>query len=117
MSKAPRINGRTCRPYVQAKKPFTNSNGQLYGKWETPDLYVVYSYGPHWPLFVYDHTLGAWYENGDRCSSTTSRHHSYANPYVNTWSGSCGWLRGLVAARIGEHTQMQRIGRTFGLAA
>lgn len=111
------VSGWKARPLVQSKTNFKNNNGQLYGKWETPTLYVVYSYGPHWPLFIYDAALDAWYENMDRASVTTSKHRSQTCPYVNTWSSSCGWLRGLIAARVGEHLQMQRLERSLGLAA
>lgn len=85
-----RINGRTCRPYVEKKIPFQNSNGQLFGRWETPLMYVVYSYGPHWPLFVWDGF--DWYENEDKYSPTTSKHRTQAHPLKPTQPRSCSWL-------------------------
>ena len=116
MSKAiPRINGRTCRPYVQAKKAFKNSNGQLYAVWHTPMLYVVYSYGEHWPLFVHDGF--DWYENEDKCSRTTARHHSLANPYASTTARSCTWLKNFITTHRGYHRQLETFQRDMGLAA
>jgi len=79
----PRINGRHCRPYVQGLKPFRNSNGQLYATWvrdSAGDRYIVYSYGEHWPLHIWDSVSQCWYSNTDRRSRTTSRHYSQAHP-------------------------------------
>lgn len=116
MSKAtPRINGRNCRPYVQERKAFTNSNGQLYAVRHTPLLYVVYSYGEHWPLFVWDGF--DWYENEDRCSPTTSRHHSYANPYKETDKRSVHWLKQFIASHKGHYHAMDKAQSTLSLAA
>lgn len=77
-----RTTNRNARDYVRNGIPFKNSNGQLFGHWETPTLYVVYSYGDHWPLFVWDN--GEWLENSDKYSVTTSRHHSQAHPHKDT---------------------------------
>lgn len=116
MSKsAPRINGRKCRPYVQDRKAFQNSNGQLYAVRHTPLLYVVYSYGEHWPLFVHDGF--DWYENEDRCSPTTSRHRSYANPYAATQLRSCKWLRNFIANHTGHYRQLETFQNDMALAA
>jgi hypothetical protein len=93
-AKPVRVSGWKARAYVQNGINFTNHNGQLYGRWESPSLYVVYSYGAHWPLFVYDTTLATWYENEDRASRTTSKHRTQTHPLVNTETRSCGWLRG-----------------------
>lgn len=92
-----RINGRNCRPYVEKKIPFKNSNGQLFGRWETPLMYVVYSYGTHWPLYVW--TGFDWFENEDYYSRTTTRHRSNARPYNSpTQPRSCSWLKLIIAA-------------------
>jgi hypothetical protein len=84
-----RINGRLAHQYVSKCKPFKNSNGQLYGHWEAGGVaysdgggmrYVVYSYGKHWPLFVWDDESQCWYGNSDKNSVTTTKHRTYANP-------------------------------------
>lgn len=102
----------TCRKagdYARNGIPFENSNGQLYGTWDTPDTYVVYSYGTHWPLFVYDNTSSTWYENEDKYSVTTSRHHSQAHPLTETTKLSRNALRNLI--------DLLRVKRRMGLAA
>ncbi len=45
-------------------------------------VYVVYSYGYHFPLYVYDKVLSVWYENTDKYSVTTSKHKSQLRPSV-----------------------------------
>jgi len=42
--------------------------------------YIVYSYGLHWPLFIYDYKKQQWYGNSDKYSVTTSRHYGKLNP-------------------------------------
>ena len=79
-----RINGRLSRPYVQRKLPFKNSNGQLYAEWHGDDRYAVYSYGPHWPLFVYVPEVNLWFENKEKYGPTTSKHRTFTHPHCDT---------------------------------
>lgn len=91
--RGPRINGRQCRSYVKKREPFRNSNGQLYAVWTAAGVayadtpvgmrYVVYSYGEHWPLFIWDDLTQRWYANSEKYGTTTSRHHSQAHPHVD----------------------------------
>ena len=74
------VSGWKCRTYVQQRKPFHNSNKQLYGKWVSSDRYVVYSYGPHWPLLVWDEATSRWYANYYKTSRTTTKHASQTHP-------------------------------------
>jgi hypothetical protein len=90
-----RTTGQRCRPYVTARQPFTNSNGQLFARYEQ-GLFVVYSYGAHWPLYIYD---GAqWLENSDRASMTTSKHRSQARPSVTTTLADCRTMKSIIDA-------------------
>lgn len=82
-------NGK-CRNYVVARLPFKGSN--LWGEWVKPlttlrnetdkHQYVVYSYGQHFPAYVY--SGGMWFENEDKYSPTTSKHMSQARPTDKT---------------------------------
>lgn len=99
MNKPIKVSGWKARQFAQQRLPFTNHNKQLFGRWETPQLYVVYSYGTHWPLFAYDTTLNLWYENEDRCSRTTSKHRSQTHPLGSTELRSCGWLRTYITSQ------------------
>ena len=115
LTKTPRINGRLARPYVQARNPFQNHSSQLYAVQHTPTLYVVYSYGSHWPLFVHDGF--DWHENEDRCSPTTSKHRTQTHPHTETIKKSCTWLRNFITSHMGYHRQLERFQRDMGLAA
>ena len=94
-----RVNGRQARLWTTQRVPFKNSNGQLYGHWEGAGVpfsegsamrYVVYSYGRHWPLFVWDDATQRWYGNSDRHSVTTTKHRTYAHP--DGYSSDMHWL-------------------------
>lgn len=88
----PRIANKACRRFVEARQPFRGSN--MYAERRTAshghsDLYVVYSYGEHWPLYIAevpDDACGeiTWYENNERYSQSTQRQQSQARPsYVH----------------------------------
>ena len=93
--KSTRVSGFACRPYVKARKPFHNSNKQLYAQWQTDDMYVVYSYGAHWPLFI--NWKGVWFENEDKTSRTTTAHHGKTHPHKPTVPLSCSAMKRLVS--------------------
>ena len=79
------VPGTRARQYVQRKLDFTNSIGSFWGYYSHRQRqYAVYSYGPHWPLFIYSHQTKTWYENADRYGTTTSKHHGQAHPLTDT---------------------------------
>jgi len=102
------VTRREARAKVQALEEFKTSNGNLFARWEkyhpvgTPSAwrYVVYSYGEHWPLFIW--CDGHWYGNEDKRSVTTSHHRSYAHPLqpIKAWL-TCGEMKKL--AHTGSH--------------
>lgn len=118
-----RTTNRNAREYVRNGVPFKNSNGQLFGRWETPTLFVVYSYGEHWPLFAWDGQTNEWLENYDKYSVTTSRHRTYAHPLADTNQMSRTMLKHIMTNRISEHwasrraTALSEVQTTLGLAA
>ena len=77
-----RVANQDARRYVQNLEEFQGSH--TFGQWNTVggERYVVYSYGQHWPLFIYEG--GKWYENADKYSRTTSRHHGQLHPLCDT---------------------------------
>lgn len=76
----PRVANVKCRPYVTERDPFKGSN--LYGIYSLMDadheVYTVFSYGDHYPMFIY--TEGMWFENEDKYSPSTSKQKSQARP-------------------------------------
>jgi hypothetical protein len=99
------VTRREARAKVQARHPFRTSNGQLFGRWVSPNVYAVYSYGEHWPLFMWDSFT--WFENEDRHSVTTSHHRGYTHPHTATQARSTTWLRQFIAAE--ETRQRQQV--------
>ena len=88
MTKA--IPNYKARAYVQRKEHFDGAN--VYARWHRRSdslqskqtIYVVYSYGNHFPLFVYDADADVWVENSDKFSATTSKHRTQLHPLCET---------------------------------
>lgn len=59
--------------FIARREAFTTGNETLYGN-NHGDWYVVYSYGPHWPLAACHKPTGAWFVNESKTSNTTTRH-------------------------------------------
>jgi hypothetical protein len=102
-----RIANSKARGYVSSHKPFMGSN--LFAKWlyptdtnpevEDKGVYVVYSFGDHYPMFVY--AEGTWFENEDKFSRTTSKHKTQCRPTERTILLSTAWMKQLVAVGYG----------------
>ena len=101
-----KINGVTahettvgeCRQYVDRRVPFHTTNKQLFGYWCASGVYAVFSYGQHWPLFVYEPTTCKWFANEDKYGTTTSKHYGKAHPFATpTTKLSCTAMKKLVA--------------------
>jgi hypothetical protein len=73
-----RTSNSKCREFVQLREPFQASS--LFAE-ERNGVYAVYSYGYHFPIFVY--CEGNWYANSGRYSVSTSKHRSQAHPLEN----------------------------------
>jgi hypothetical protein len=87
-----RVSNSKARQYVEKLEEFQGSN--TFGKWldvgngrtETNLLYVVYSYGSHFPMYVWDSTEKKWLGNKDKYSQSTTRHQSLLRPSsVGIW--------------------------------
>ena len=72
-----KIANKNAREYVNRCEDFTGNN--TFGQREI-NQYVVYSYGHHFPMYVYDYTTQEWYANSDKYSPTTSKHQSQCRP-------------------------------------
>lgn len=109
----PRVNHKDMRHCISAKREFKSYSGSVYAK-HHQDLYIVFSYGEHFPMYVFDFNTRSWYGNGDKYSPTTSRHQSQANPgVVSDWLDTdtlkrlinLGGLTPLIAARMTQHAR------------
>lgn len=81
---------------VKSKSMFTAGN-VFSINYPVTGYYIVFSYGLHWPLFIYDHRKGQWYGNSDKYSVTTSKHYGKLNP-GNVLPLSCEEMKRLVDA-------------------
>ena len=77
-----RIANRKSYEYTTTQRPFIANN--LYAENINDRFYVVYSYGPHWPLWVYDRQVRVWYGHNSKYSQTTSKHKFQSKPSVET---------------------------------
>ena len=81
---------------VEGRMPFHGNS--VFATWVSNSLYVVYSYGTHFPMYVYDANAsvfdgfgsvvskGVWLGNSDRYSVTTSKHQGKTRPNtVHKW--------------------------------
>lgn len=74
-----RISNRQAHGYVDRHQPFIAHN--IFAQWTNDgNRYVVYSYGKHWPMFIWDNQTNRWYENASKYSVTTSKHRSQTRP-------------------------------------
>jgi len=84
-----KITNNEARSYVMRKENFDTVNETMFAKTiedHKAHTYTVYSYGHHFPMYVYDYKTGEWYGNKDKFSRTTSKHQSIAKPHgVDTW--------------------------------
>ncbi len=86
MSKIKQVSNADARDYVQKCIEFQGSNTfarEVHTDHST--LYVVYSYGEHFPMFIAetdDDGVTRWYSNQDRFSMTTSKHRTQLHPHV-----------------------------------
>lgn len=92
------------------------SGNSIYGQnWTIGDvsMYVVFSYGTHWPLWIY--RRGKWYGNSDKYSVTTGRHRTASNPgCIDEWL-SCDDMKHLL--HTGEPPPPDGIKRLLAVSA
>jgi hypothetical protein len=69
-----------CTQHVKNREVFKANN--IFSESLPDGAYVVYSYGHHFPMYLYTH--GVWYRNKDRYSVSTSKHMSQASPGLDT---------------------------------
>ena len=76
-----KVANKNARQYVDELKVFEGSNTFAENKVQYDDkLYVVFSYGYHFPMYIYDYQAGMWIGNEDRYSMSTSKHQSQCRP-------------------------------------
>ena len=74
-----KISNKQLEEYTKDLTEFVNHTDTVFAR-STDELYVVYSYGEHFPMYIYDHQSEMWFGNSDRYSPTTTRHQTLAQP-------------------------------------
>jgi len=79
------INNNQMHEYTTEHIAFDNNTGSAYARYKHnpnmhTDLYIVYSYGEHFPMYVYDSGIEQWFGNETKYSPTTSKHQTLARP-------------------------------------
>jgi hypothetical protein len=86
-----KISNCNARQYVKDCKEFKANN--LWSEWIADTntqnqteaaRYVVYSYDRHWPLFIYEARIDAWFENASKYGVTTSKHKTQSHPHIGS---------------------------------
>ena len=76
-----RLANTELRGPIKRRNLFKTNSGSVFPRIEG-GLYVVYSYGTHFPMWVYDGRIAQWFGNADKYSRTTSKHQSQTRPDV-----------------------------------
>jgi hypothetical protein len=71
---------RDMRAEVEGCRLFAGNS--VFSEWKGRGnaLYTVYSYGYHFPMYVFDEAIGEWIGNEDKYSVTTSKHQGKCRP-------------------------------------
>ena len=72
-----KIANKNAREYVEGFKEFKGNN--IFTQ-KNDKVYVVYSYGYHFPMFIYNFELEQWFENTDKYSVSTSKQQTQCRP-------------------------------------
>ena len=94
-----RTSNCDARHLVQNLIDFNGNNTYARTHYATADrpteLYIVYSYGEHFPMFIAETFQGItkWYENGDKYSRTTSKQKTQLHPHYETTTLSAHAMR------------------------
>lgn len=86
------LSNHECVVAAGNREEFSNRNNTIYGrdvrKWDGGSedgyivTYTVYSYGTHYPMYVYDYQTGRWYGNNTKSTRTTGKHKSLLRPHI-----------------------------------
>jgi len=75
-----KTSNKNARQFVTDKVEFDGSNtfGRIYTNQYNEEIYVVFSYGYHFPMFAFMN--GEWFENMDKYSVSTSKQQNQLRP-------------------------------------
>jgi len=104
-----RITNAQMSEFTTKREPFTNGNISAYAR-RHGNLYAVFSWGDHYPMYVYDYVAEEWFGNSDKSTRSTQRHKSQAKPDVeNITYRPTEYLQNIIAMGGYVQTVAQRI--------
>ena len=112
MSKPQRVNNSDSSYYINRLIEFDGSN--MYSRYTNHDetVYVVFSYGRHFPMWIYDHNTNQWYGNKDKFSRTTSKQQGQSRPdRIDLWFDTD------MMKRIADHGYNKAVAFRMGVEA
>jgi len=107
----PRLANNQVRDAVNERRAFMTNNETITSSISSKGLYVVYSYGEHYPMYVYDSIARQWFGNADWTTPTTERHKTHARPDGDIRWASTDYLRALILAGSYVNHAAQRVMR------
>lgn len=111
-----RVPNRGSNKYVSDLKEFRGSNMySLHLEGKAKHTYVVYSYGAHWPMWVYDYVTREWYGMLSKASPTTSKQQTQSHPDVP--NERIHWFDKHMMVEIATHGYNGAIANRLGVAA
>lgn len=81
MKQVKNVLNSNMRKLVTSHTPFINGNKTVFANLKDNGMYVVYSYGYHYPMLIWEPVSGMWFVNEDKSTRTTSMHKSKTRPY------------------------------------
>jgi hypothetical protein len=91
------LTNRQMREHVQNKQSFINGNKTCFAEYHHGSgVYVVYSYGYHYPMYAFEPQLDVWFINTAKSSRTTARHKSHCHPRQSLYGLDFEQMRQLV---------------------
>ena len=88
-----KVSNKNARPLVESRSDFDGAN--TFAR-NDDNLYIVYSYGYHWPMFIYSKANNMWYENISKYSSTTSKQTTQLRPNVKLNPLYCDQMKEII---------------------
>ena len=93
----PKIANNEMRGAVNKRLTFTNNNSTVYSD-NSSTLYTVWSYGRHYPMYVYDKDTSSWFGNDHKSTRTTERHKTLTRPDGDIKWCTTEFLHSIIAA-------------------
>lgn len=95
------VNRKTLKKAISANgaQPF-RYNKSMYGIQQDPNNFVIYSYGSHFPIALFDKAANRWTLHRQKYSITTTRHQSLVSSAIGVYNevATVGDLRAIFNA-------------------